>query len=366
MKKLPLIILAIALVACATDIEQDDIGTVRQATGTTTCPGDPYTLTPGTSLTLSGTVSGTDNFDDPFCDAGTDTSGGEKVYAFTIPQEGTLKISVTGSGFKPVLYARNDCNNGAAAASAGCYDYDTANTASFVADYDLPFLPNVLYVFVDGDGPGSYTMNVTFETQTCGDSVWNLFTTSEECDDGNASNGDGCSSTCMLEAPGPNNTCNGENVFIGGGGQVVRSGRTTGYTNAYDPDPAGPGTCQTVFTGASGGSEKVYRVRPFASGTLTATVGLGPNCALPTSCELGGLFGESPNCWDYVIWATGSDGFFGSATCGINVNQIACADDFLNREVISFPVQGFRSYYVYVDGFSNWSFGNFNVCFEMN
>lgn len=324
--------------------------------GSSSCPGESIVLTQGTDLTLCGSIGSTDNHTGYFCAAGT-TAAGESIFALDVQQEGTLKLSVrsdtTGTSFNPAIYARSNCTDGTSASAGGCWDF-FAGGESIAEDWDLSYLPNPVYIFVDGDQAGDFVLDVSLEAAACGDGVVNRWTpaTPEECDDGNTVSGDGCSSTCMLEAPGPSDSCPGQIVQIAKGQTLSVSGRTTGYTDTYQPDPL-VGSCANV---ATGGSDRVFQVTPLEAGTLTARVGLGPTCTDPL-CETAGL-GSAAECWDQVLWVI--DG----TSCGTDT-VIACADDGLVQEEVSFVATALDDYTVVVDGYADYAFGNFNLCLSL-
>ncbi len=88
----------------------------------------------------------------------------------------------------------------------------------------------------------------------------NVDSPTETCDDGNMTNGDGCSSTCLTEA---GKTCPGNEVVVSPG-TVVLQDKTDGGGKDYNPF-CGPGNLNDVF----------YEVKPTASGTLKATLAKG-------------------------------------------------------------------------------------------
>src|SRR5690606_2960444 len=86
--------------------------------------------------------------------------------------------------------------------------------------------------------------------------------------------------------------------------------------NAEDYTPVAGGSCANIPVG---GKDRIYRVTADTAGTLTATVGLGPNC-MENICETQG--GVDPGCWDYVLWATGPSSGAPYAECGDTAEQL--------------------------------------------
>ncbi len=330
-------------------------------TGTDTCDGEVITLTQGTNLSLCGeiTESNNDDYQDPFCPAA--SAGGDNVYDVAVTQPGTFRVKVErdlDSTLNPTLYFRlpGSCTDGSLGVSGGCYDF-FPDKEEICDDWDPTFLPG-FHLFVDGgpdgNGPsttGDYVLSMSLEAAACGDGVIN-FTTNEECDDGNTTSGDGCSSTCEAETNSLFDLCNGEPLFPAQGLALMGTSNTNGYGDDYIWAPTA--SCQGTEVG---GHDRVYRVTPQISGTLTATVGLGPDCQTSICASEGTC---APGCWDYVLWATDAN------DCGNALNQLDCSDDFnAGPETISFPVTAASDYHIFVDGYDAFEFGTFNLCIDI-
>jgi len=330
-------------------------------TGTDTCDGEAITLTQGTNLTLCGEITedNNDDYQDPFCPAA--SASGENVYDVTVSDPGTFRIRVSrdvDSTLNPTTYFRlpGSCNDASDAVSGGCYDvFD--DFEEICDDWDPGFLSG-FHLFVDGGldannmpTTGEYVLEMSLEAAACGDGVLN-YSTNEECDDGNTQPNDGCSPTCAVETNTLFDLCPGEPLFPDGETVYQGTANTTGNLDDYMWAPAG--TCQGV---EMGGHDRVYRVTPTLTGTLTATVGLGPDCQTPVCKSEGSC---SPGCWDYVLWATDAN------DCGNPLNQIACSDAVsAGPETISFPVTAQTDYNIFVDGYDAFEFGTYNLCIDI-
>lgn len=325
-------------------------------TGADLCDGDVVTVTLGTTVTLCGNIpeNSNDDYSDGSCALA--TQGGDKVYNVSIPDEGTMKLYVrpdVDSDLVPVVHTRLPGGCTDPQQSAGCRDFPAP--LKFAEDWDPTFLDG-FHLFIDG-GPdgvnptsfGAYEVVIDLQPQACGDGVANIFTTTEQCDDGNTTNGDGCSSTCQIEAATLFDQCPGDPNPVGSMQPLMASANTTGNADDYSPDPVG--SCMGVPTG---GKERVYRLTATSTGTMTVTVGLDETCTSSVCAQTGPA---DPGCWDYVLYAT-------TAPCGDTVNQqIACSDvTAAGPETISFPVVSGTDYFIYVDGYDEFNFGSYNIC----
>ncbi|MEM6786226.1 MAG: DUF4215 domain-containing protein [Myxococcota bacterium] len=330
-------------------------------TGTDLCDGETIVLALGDELSLCGTVDTNDDYQGFSC--GPDSGSGEKVYNITVQAEGSLRVQVRrdeGSELIPSMFLREQgaCEDASSAADGSCFAFFSTHE-EFADDWDPAFIPG-FHLFIDGQldengipTTGDYQLDISLQPAACGDGVWNRFTTTEECDDGNTNDGDGCSSACIVETTNLFDDCPGD-PFVWTGQQVVRSGSTVGNQNDYMPSPVG--TCSNV---TMSGRERVYQFAASQSGMATVSVGFGTDCS-SNVCDVEGNF--SPGCWDYVLWATGPD----TSSCGNAASQLACSDaNAVGPESISFPVTAGIDYNVYVDGFDDDQFGPFNLCVDV-
>jgi cysteine-rich repeat protein len=340
-------------------------------TGTDTCDGQDLVLTNGTELLLCGDLtSSTDDYQDPFCAAA--SASGDNVYNVVVNDIGTLKVQVrreVGSLLNPTMFARagGACTDQSPGATFGCWDFFNTHE-EFATEYDPAFFGPSFHLFIAGgldatnmSTTGGYELEISLTAPACGDGVQN-FSTNEECDDGNTLSGDGCSSACIIETTSLFDECPGEPVnLVGSPASIVLTANTIG--NADDYTPVAGGSCGNIPVG---GNDRVYRVTPNTSGTLTATVGLASNC-IDNICET--LGGFDPGCWDYVLWATGPSAGSPYPECGDTSFQLGCSDTkALGPEAISFPVVGGQSYFIIVDGYPGFenTAGPFNLCLELN
>jgi hypothetical protein len=309
------------------------------------CPATPYPLVAGATLSFTGSTLG--RIDDFFSFCGDETAASDApdvVYAFTLPEAGTLKIDVTSltGGYNPAIYLRTDCIT-----DFYCADYGNQTELIFG---DFP--AGTYFVVIDGSGntSGDYQMTVNFNVAACGDGVVNLGA-GEECDVGAGVANDGCgdpgtAGECQTQPPlASADVCNGTPVSVPLGTitLLASSGNSTiGYTDNY------AGTC----TPAVGGRDRVYQLTPQASGTMTVKLGAGTDGVTPI-CSVDLL---DPGCWDGALYAR--------STCTDALTQLACSDrGAVQIETITFPVIAATPYWVFVDGYDNqyYSSGPFNL-----
>ncbi len=160
----------------------------------------------------------------------------------------------------------------------------------------------------------------------------NLKEPGEGCDDGNMMNGDGCSSTCVVEGGG---TC----------ADAVKVTLNLG-TQTFTGTTAGGGVHNGLC--ASAGPDRVYAVTAGAAGFLTASL-TRANTSYPS-----------------VLYAR--------SACDNVATEILCADSkdpanatSLNGgEVVSFPVNQNQLVYVFVDGATAADAGNFELVLDLS
>ncbi|MBX3191746.1 MAG: DUF4215 domain-containing protein [Labilithrix sp.] len=167
---------------------------------------------------------------------------------------------------------------------------------------------------------GAFTMDVKLKAEDCGDGVVGG---TEECDDGNLANGDGCSATCKLEPLAGANTCPGYAVAITGVGGAVREKVVTLSTASMT----------SSYSGTCGGSSRdgVIKVTSDITGTMNA--------------QLEAL-------WGSVLYAR--------EICTDGSTQLGCSafnPQAPNRTLrdLSFPVVAGVPTYLFIDGLSGES-----------
>jgi len=155
----------------------------------------------------------------------------------------------------------------------------------------------------EGDGTGGAP------PQPCGNGVLD---NSESCDDANTVDGDGCSSTCQLDAGADPDTCANEPTFVLGAAGVVIAGTTAGATNdtggeLYGPcDSASPPDHHYAIKSSFDGEAKftvtgnfdLYLVVRGHCSNLTSTEHL---CATSTSAASGNTVSLQQNTVYHVV-----------------------------------------------------------------
>lgn len=350
------------------DMVPADCDVVIQDSGSNNCGGETYSLElpPNASqykvCLLGNTIGSTSEYSGADCGAPSNSDGNEKVYVVDYKTAGShiVKLrSFNNSTLNPTLYARQNmqCDNGQISGAYGCwFFFDSHEEFAF----DSP--PDTYHLFVDGanGSSGEYLLELIVKPASCGDGVINP-STGEQCDDGNQSNNDGCTSMCKLESIALFDSCNGEPVVLLPGQQQsqILQGNTTGYTDNYTAtDTAGcTGTIPT------GGKDRVYEVVAGANGKLTASIGFGLN-GTENICDSKGLI--DPGCWNYVLYVVGPDA---CETGGQLANQLACSDSAVfGPEQVTFDVEAGKKYYVIIDGYADYEYGygSFNLQLSLN
>ena len=308
-------------------------------TGEDTCPGDPYDLSPGTTLNLFGDTSMAADDYQSFCGDPNPGNNGDLVYALTFDSPGTLSLNHTSEGaLNPALYVRTTCD-----------DDDTTVFCRDISDTQRTFKQHVeaqtYYVIADASGEmnGAYTLTVDYQAPICGDGVTNP--PNEECDDGNNSPGDGCVD-CNLEGNVFNSCANPEPEMVTVGDTLL-IGTTLGNSDDHTFSVGCPGPTDT-----GGGPDRVYEIEPDTSGTMTIKLGFEADGVTP-SCV------ADPNgayCWDHVLHVRHADGMQGQATCSDISNEVACDATVTApayTHTVTFPVTANEKYYVFIDSYWN-------------
>lgn len=301
-------------------------------TGTDACPGDPYSIAMGATLSLSGSTTGMTGDYQSYCGTGSG-SGPDTVYAITPMASGTMMVSLAGSGgVNGVLYAQEACGSQA----FFCSD-EGAGLESFAFDAQQG-VPT--YLVVDGRDmtAGDYVLVAQLNPAVCGDGVINEPT--EDCDFGDTNPGDGCDATCQFEAPADSSdTCPGQLYQAAMGMPLTLDGFTTGYTDDY-----------TSCGAAAGSPDRVFAIFAASSGMMTVD--------LPNLGAAGGGFDGVLAAW--------------AATCDPSdltmPPYLGCSDGALasDTESLTFAVTSGTVYFVVVDGYADYSYGNFQLTATIN
>ncbi|WP_437275395.1 DUF4215 domain-containing protein [Sorangium sp. So ce375] len=210
--------------------------------------------------------------------------GPEDVHLFTPPagQSGMLRV-VLRSGRDHALYARTACADGStelackdAIAPSGAGPEEEEIAIAVRKDQEVP-------IFVDAvtsAGGGPYTLDLSFSPATCGDGT---VSRPEECDDGNTTNGDGCSAECTAEL---DDLCADAPVAILG----ANPGDTTAGTMVFEGTCTGPGTRERIhaFTPPSDGTLRLVLSSATDQGFYVRTGCMGPQLA----CIEGAIAGD--------------------------------------------------------------------------
>lgn len=160
----------------------------------------------------------------------------------------------------------------------------------------------------------------------------------EGCDDGNASNGDGCSATCKVEGVAPAGACPGTAITLTSPSATKRAGTVTG-------DTSGSGSSfDSATCGGGNGKDAVYSIKSDLPGRarvkldakFDAYVALRTTCADPkteTTCKsvpVGGgqtevVFPVAANETTFVV-VDGVAGKSGAFTITVDVDATSCGD----------------------------------------
>jgi cysteine-rich repeat protein len=162
-----------------------------------------------TPLACGGTVAGDTStgtlfFDGNACDAENSYAGAESAFTFVAEEDVRVTFALTAAGGTTDEFdlfvlegseAVNSCDD-----TSACLGQDVTAGADGTVTVDLRdgTRSYVLYdLLATAAGPTTaFDLTVTCEAPSCGDGALGAF---EVCDDGNAVDGDGCSSTCQIE-----------------------------------------------------------------------------------------------------------------------------------------------------------------------
>lgn len=298
---------------------------LEPATKNDTCANaSDIVLTPGAGGTYAATISsGTTNLTHDQTFTGCSSLGPDAIFEITAPIDGVLTAGVPVAGFNVSLGARTTCPSSTTAS----VPLVCANASSDDGQEEISFSVvqgQTYYLIVDGTAStqlGPFTMLVDVRPPGCGDG---LISGGEQCDDGNTVNGDGCTSTCTVEALAGIDTCPGYVLPLSGAGEDPRTGVLTIDTSALTAN----------YAGNCGGSSKegVVVVTPPINGKLTA--------------KLTGITYQT------VLYAR--------TTCNDAVSEKACDDDAPvpstpARDITISGVTAGTPYYLFIDGYNGAS-----------
>lgn len=307
--------------------------------GVGACPGIAYTFVgdpngPRT-ISLAGDVSLLSNT--MSATACSSVAGGkDQAYAITPTIDGALTAVLHAAWPEAAFHVRRECFS--SSTEVQCRMDPTGPVRM-----TFPVSANQTYtLFVDSKTGASfptgglYSLDLTLSPTTCGNGI---FEAPEECEDGNTTDGDGCSATCTLEPmPAGIDTCtivvpagDGGTVEAPGGALIAFAGDAVNGPltfHAYASTVPLTAAARTCASGTSARKDAIYRfVAPFngymtarAKGEFNLTLDLRENCL-----------------------AQSSSTSTGSLSCGN-------ADQGNGPEVVRGPVAAGKTYYVIVDG----------------
>jgi len=187
-------------------------------------------------------------------------SYGNHVYAIKPDMTGSLKIETNQAYANASFSVASECNN--RAYTLWC---DETSVKGNPMDGTVPVTKDQwVYLIIDGSAKGPYTANLTLTKGACGNHVLDG---GEVCDDGNTTDGDGCSATCTLETPSSTDIaaldkCPGKDLtFPTTGAQTVK---LTGST-AFPGIAADYTSC-----GDTVGTDVVYHFKAAVTGSILA------------------------------------------------------------------------------------------------
>ncbi len=276
------------------------------------CPGEPLALTQVGPDWEGSVYSGTFNLASNLTATGCTSSGRDAVFSIVAPMDGVLQASLPQAAFNATLYARTDCAT--TASQVVCANDNASNGLETIA---FPVVMGATYFIVvdtttSSIAPGPFLLDVKVVPPGCGDG---FVTGAEECDDANATAGDGCAPDCGLETLVGNDQCPGYPVVLTGTGTDPRIGVITTDTTLLASN----------YVGTCGGSSRdaVYAVSSDIDGNLVAKLTPAP-----------GL--------DAVLHAR--------SDCGNVGTQLACDDLATSGYTVSIPVTANTPLYLFVDG----------------
>lgn len=240
--------------------------TLEDKSTTSACPGMGYRLGAGTASFAGDTASMT-NGGGSATGCVSSGSGPNAIYAITPKVSGNLALSLLATYEGALLHVRRECSDNATQT-----DCAGSSTALVPLTTNLPVTAEqTVFVFVDGassSAKGLYTLDATLTAASCGNGKLD---SGEECDDGNTSDGDGCSATCVVVRDATTYTCPGAPVRLeSASAGAVRTLSLHGTTASLAGQSVPANKWSTC--GASGASDVVYQMTSDIDGWLTAKV----------------------------------------------------------------------------------------------
>ncbi len=218
------------------------------------CPGTTIALTGTGSAPRKGSITGdtssTKATYEHTCGGG---SARDAVYTFTSDVTGRATVTLDAT-FSALLAANTSCGDKTTEITCDSLTTSTGKiTKSFAVTAGAP-----VYVHVDGAGgaSGSFALGVEISTAFCGNGIAEL---PEQCDDGNATAGDGCGATCALEASGDGSVCPGIAYTFKGNTSVSFAGDTSTLTGTS----TSTGQCSSASA-----KNAIYAITPDKNGSL--------------------------------------------------------------------------------------------------
>lgn len=309
------------------------------------------TASAGETAQASGTLVSAIDDESTWCADPQDAETGlrDVVYEVQLATECSTVFTLTGgSEFQGALSLRTE----ACTIDEYCVPVAETNTLHV----SLP--AGTYYAVVSGGGAFENTFDLTVEcnTPTCGDG---LLGSTEQCDDGNIVNGDGCDASCAFEAAAPElDTCEGatlgEAIEIGST-EILHVPGTAQMATTVGANDSGTGTCMLQPDGwFVAAPDHVRRVRPTVDGTLKLTVGLGFDDEPLCGVEEPSTFPYPVGCYDRALHVRTSCEAEAVST------EVGCSDDaesWWKPEEITMQVTAGTDYFVFVDGYHDDEYG---------
>lgn len=221
------------------------------------CPGTSVALALGADGKRTATITGDTTkayaHDSYSCGGG---AGPDLVYSITSPVAGNVRFKLD-ADYPALIAARATCSD--ATTERACASNTSAGTTTgFVS----MLAGDTIYLFVDGVGgsSGNFTLSLEQTASFCGDGVSEV---PEQCDDGNVTGGDGCSSACQLESKVSPETCPGPIYAFSGTGTAPRKLSLSGDLSSAKND------LSTSLCTLTNGFDQVYQLVPDITGALT-------------------------------------------------------------------------------------------------
>ncbi|HVH43837.1 MAG TPA: DUF4215 domain-containing protein [Labilithrix sp.] len=265
-----------------------------------------------TNLLANSNVSNLSTDDDHPCWA----PGKNAFFAVTAPAAGVLRATAKSDAFDVVLNFRKPACALTTAPLLCANDSGKGNEEALA----LPVAAGeTVYIVIDSKVAtdwGRFSLDLSLTPSGCGDGFL-VPGPDEECDDGNAVAGDGCTASCKLEPAANVDVCPGRPLTLTGSGSEPRKGTVTFATSNLGAD----------YSGACGGGSRdgVVKVTAPISGFLRA--------------RTRGMFGST---------------VYARSVCNDPSTEFAkskfstCTS--VEHETVTFQVTAGSDYYIFVDG----------------